>query len=590
MSQRVVTILLITILLVTTDQHAQTIRRSDVVFMYDNPKMYRPYGATVLGWAGWPKQQHIREAHANGVRQFSCSVGLLTESRRVIDFSEDFLDAACRDFDGKPFVTPWLWDQKHKYNGHPSYWWCTNSPLYQRYVFSRIEEVMKSEPDGLHIDDYRGTSGSVTWLAGGFCRHCMSAFRDYLATNVSKDELKAAGVTDLNRFDYRQFLIDRGVTKDDYRKRRNKLPLADAFYDFQVKAANRFAIECRKRAEAVRGKPVSFSVNSGLSSPHALVIARELSHFCCEVKHQAATLKPPTHPVYIYKLADGLNRHVASTASGHDWALVKEQSRPGLVRTWIAMSYAFGHTLMAPHRQWCYTKEKGTHWHESDPADYAPLYRFVRRHARLLDDYEAVAQVAVVYSAADQRRYRGSIEKICATLAERNIPFTVVIAGDDWVDYRLNSKQLSAFKAVIVPKDVHLGDAQQKLIDKVAKQKRLVVWPDDNRLSELVGKPIAVEGSQHIWAVARLKRSDDALPVVHLLNRQYNSQNDSMTPQTNVVIRLRRDLFGGRQVAVATLHTPQSSDRLNVSADEHYVTIKAPMRRHWGLIEFGETN
>ncbi len=196
----------------------RTLRHSDVVFMYDDPKQYEPYGCTVLGWAGWAGAKHIEEAHAKGVRLFATSVGFLTESSRVIDFSPDFLDAACRNFEGQPFVVPWLWDQKHK--GQPAWWWCTNSPLYRKYLKMRLAEVMKAQPDGLHIDDYRGTSGAVTWLSACFCRHCMAGFREYLGKAVPKEKLAALGIKDLDGFDYRQFLLDRGVKPEDYQKRR----------------------------------------------------------------------------------------------------------------------------------------------------------------------------------------------------------------------------------------------------------------------------------------------------------------------------------------------------------------------------------
>ncbi|NQT54120.1 hypothetical protein HQ576_18840 [bacterium] len=347
----------------TSAERPRAIRRSDVVFMYDNPKMYEPYGCTVMGWAGRNNAKHIEAAHAKGVRWFSCSVGFLTEFKGAIDFSDDFLDEACRNFEGKPFLVPWLWDHKHK--GHPAYWWCTNSPLYRQYLFHRLEQTMKNGPDGLHIDDYRGTSGSITWLSGGFCRHCMAAFRSYLKEHVPEERLRKLGIETLDTFDYRQFLLDRGVTPADYNKRRSRLPLASEFHHFHVMANNAFVAEYRRRAESLRGKPVSLSVNSGLSNPHALVIAPELSYFCCEVHHGAAKRQPATHPITIYKLADGLDRPVTSTASGQDWAFVHEHKTYGLVRSWAALSYAFGHTLMAPHRQWCYTKEKGTHWTEA---------------------------------------------------------------------------------------------------------------------------------------------------------------------------------------------------------------------------------
>jgi hypothetical protein len=449
-----------------TKPRARAIRRSDVVFMYDNPKMYEPYGCTVMGWGGWANAKRIELAHSKGVRLFSCSVGFRTEFRRVIDFSDDFRDAACRNFEGKPFIVPWLWD--HKYKGRPAYWWCTNSPLYRRYLESRLVEVMKAKPDGLHIDDYTGTAGCVTWLAGCFCPHCMAAFRDYLAKHAPKEKLAKLGITDLAKFDYRQFLLGRGVKPADYKKRRARLPLAPEFYHFQVMTNNEFVARYRKRAEEIRGKRLNLSVNSGLSSPHSLVIAPHLSNFCCEVGQQASQRRPPAHPVYIYKLADGLDRPVASTAGGRDWAFVHEHKVYGLVRTWVALSYAFGHTFMAPHRQWCYTKEKGTHWTNGPTKEYAYLYRFVRQQARLLDRYEAVAPVAVVYSNTANRKGGGRIGGICTALAQANMPFTVVIAGDDWLDYRLSRAQLARFKAVVVPKGAGLDAQQQKLIAQVS--------------------------------------------------------------------------------------------------------------------------
>ena len=55
------------------------LRRSDVVFMYDDPKQYEAYGCTVLGWAGSADPRRVEAAHAKGVRLFASSVGFLTE-------------------------------------------------------------------------------------------------------------------------------------------------------------------------------------------------------------------------------------------------------------------------------------------------------------------------------------------------------------------------------------------------------------------------------------------------------------------------------------------------------------------------------
>ena len=474
---------------------SRAVRQSDVVFMYDDPKLYAAYGCTVLGWAGTGDARHVEQAHAQGVRLFSTSVGFLTEARRVIDFSPDFLDAACRNFEGQPFAVPWLWD--HKYKGQSSWWWCTNSPVYRKYLEQRLAEVTKAQPDGLHIDDYRGTSGAVTWLSACFCRHCMAGFREYLKT-LSKEKLSALEIGDLDRLDYQQFLRERGVKSEDYRKRRASLPLAAEFLDYQVKANKAFVAEYRRKAEQLRGGPLTLCVNSGLNDPQSLAIASQLSYFCCEVDHAAASRAMPKHPVYVYKLADGLNRPVTSTASGQDWAYVADRKLPGLVRLWIALSYAHGQNFMAPHRQWCYTQEKGTHWYTGPTEEYAWLYQFIRGKSRLLDGYESVAPIAVVYDNAARRQGRGDIQPICTALTEQNIPYTVVVAGDDWLDYRLDAGRLDSFKAVIVTKDLGMDGGQRELIEKIRTQGRLVTWPDEARLEKLVPRPVRVEGMDQV--------------------------------------------------------------------------------------------
>jgi hypothetical protein len=284
-----------------------------------------------------------------------------------------------------------------------------------------------------------------------------------------------------------------------------------------------------------------------------------------------------------------VGRPVASTASGQDWAYVAEHKLPGLVRTWIALSYAMGHHFMAPHRQWCYTEEKGTHWYTGRAEEYAYMYQFVRRSARLFDRYEAVAPVAVVYDNAARRRGQADIKPICTALADKNIPFTVVAAGDDWLDYRLDAGKLAGFKVVILAGQFAGDEAQGKLIEQVRAADRLVMWPRAKRLEELVPPPIIVEGSSDVLAVPRAIPGDAAVPVVvHLLNRRYDGPKDVMIPQENFTLRLRNDLFAGRKCTKAVLHAPKAQPQtLEVRTDKEHTSVRIPRLDVWGVVELG---
>ncbi|MDH7503382.1 MAG: hypothetical protein QHJ82_11825, partial [Verrucomicrobiota bacterium] len=100
---------------------------------------------------------------------------------------------------------------------------------------------------------------------------------------------------------------------------------------------------------------------------------------------------------------------------------MKENNAHGLVRGWIALAYASGQLFMAPHRQWCYTPEKGTHWYNGPTDVYAPLYRFVREHADLFDGYETVSDIAVVLPHRAYMRDPNRCQDLCAKLATANL-------------------------------------------------------------------------------------------------------------------------------------------------------------------------
>ncbi len=581
----------------------EAVRRSDVAFMYDVPEQYAAYGCTVLGWAGGGEPAHVKSAYEKGVRLFAYSVGFLTEGSGVIDFGgTNVLDMACRNFAGDPYVVPWLWDHKHK--DKPYYWWCTKSPRYRSYLESRLNTHAQSGANGLHIDDYRGTSGSVTWLSGGFCTHCLDAFREDLKARRAVDpalaaELERHGIRDLDGFDYRAFLVAKGVTPELWKSKWREQPLSAAFLDFHVRADTAYVASYYQKAKALTGNPaLTLAVNSEVANPQAMAIAKTLSYFCCEIGHEAEKLQTATQPVVAYKLADALGRAVTSTASGQDWAFIKEQQKHALVRSWTALSYSLGHNFMAPTKQWCYTQEKGTHWYNAPEGVYDWLYRFVRANAARLDGYDAVAQVAVIYDNAARRVNRADIEPICAELFKRNVPFAVVIAGDTWLpEHRLTQMALAAYRTVIVPEGLMLDAAQQAVLDEALVSGRAVTWKEREKALASAGSPVTVEGSDRIVVVPRVKRDDTKAPaVLHLLNQAYSGAKDAMTPQTNLTLVVRRDLYDGRKFTRAVLHTPVSDSKpgdfsaasvataLLVAEAGDSVRVTVPSLKEWGLV------
>jgi hypothetical protein len=149
---------------------------------------------------------------------------------------------------------------------------------------------------------------------------------------------------------------------------------------------------------------------------------------------------------------------------------------------------------------------------------------------------------------------------------------------------------LAAFRAVVAPKDLAMDAKQRASIDRVAAEGRLVTWPDDARLAELVPPPIVLgEGSGQLAVVPRAIPGDAKAPVaVHVLNLRYDGETDAMIPRSDLSVGLRRDLFPGRQLTRATLHAPGKDPQpLSIASDGDLIRIGVPQLDLWAILELG---
>jgi len=593
----------------TTHAGDRVLRLSDVVSMYrPSEEIARVYGITWQAWGGKPandseealaKYRESRDQmHALGIR-VSASVGFRTELRAFMAFDEQYMDGICRDIAGQPTkVRDWV-DLKKEY---PYYWGCANNPRYAEFLRSRVRLAMLGEPDALHFDDYRGTSAiALSNRCGGFCDSCQARFREYLRVKLAPERLRELGIEDLDAFRYDQFLAARGVSPEQYRKARGKAPLYAEFSEFHLLTSRDLVRELRDYAWELRGRRIPFACNCNPGSAENLLFAQLMDYFSCEVPHGAETHACSTAPLFTLKIGDMLGKSVAATASGPDWALVKEQNLVGLVRTWVAQAYAFGHFLMAPHYQWCFNQEKLSHWYTSKPEDYAHLYRFVRARAPLFDDYETAAAVALVYSNPDFRLGRRGAAQATSWLAERSIPFDLVAAGDDWLDETLTADDLAGYRAVLLPTPTALDGPQKQVLDDLAAAGKLFQWAggklaDEAAFFDCLPPPITFEGAEGVIAEARVVPArPDAPALLHLLNRNYDAARDAVRKLGPFTVAVRRSLFGGREFTGAALYPaptgldpadPGASTPLPVrlQADGELIRLTIPELDLWGIL------
>jgi hypothetical protein len=550
--------------------HAAVLRPSDVVFMYGAGRStYEQYGATVLAWGGTPTAKS--RAEAKEILWFG-SVGMVTEfaeyHRRFPDRYEEGL---CRDLEGKPVKVPWLTDHQHQ--GVPYWWCCTQQPLFRQFLRDRVVETIKAGADGLHIDDHLGTSGGL-WLGICFCDRCVEGFRTFLA-RVSAEERARYGVAAPESFDFRDE-ARRWLAADATKRKVTSHPLWLQWSAYQHRQAAAFMIELRALAAQTSGRPVPVGANAGLLWPGHLSDYQALDLFTAETDHHAAAQRFSDLPLLAYRMAEAMGRPYAATASGQDWAFIKEKDRPGLVCGWIALSYAAGQRLMAPHHQWCYTTEKGTHWYDGPSAKFAPLYQFVRRHAERFDGFETYADLTVVLPhrsyAKDPQRWFGVAERLAAA----NVSYRLLVAGDETVDHPLVESDLHSSRTLLVPERSDFLPADQRLVEGEFNRRRVFTNLDEALASILPAVKVQASGT-----VRALPRVRPGSIVVHLLNYGYDVPRDDVLPLEAVQVQL--DL---KAVGLAAARTAQwiVPDTEPASLPIRDGKVEVPRLGLWGLL------
>jgi hypothetical protein len=552
------------------------VKPSDVVFMYQADRTtYEQYGATVLAWGGTPTARSREAADQAGVKFFA-SVGMVTEFSRYYErFPESYEEGLCRDIDGQPVKVPWLTDHQHK--GVPYWWCCTHQPQFREYLRERVVETVQAGADGVHIDDHLGTAGGL-WLGICFCDRCVAAFQDYLRRQPA-ERLAQLGIDAPAEFHYRDVVRQWRAAADSHRPRSvTQHPLWNEWSVFQGRAAAAFMLELRELAAATAGRRLPIGANAGLLWPRHLADYQAIDLFSAETDHHASAEKLTDLPIVAYRMADAVGRPYAATASGGDWAYIQEKQLPGLVRGWVALSYAAGHCFMAPHRQWCYTPEKGTHWY-SGPADkFAPLYQFVRSHARWLDGFRSYPDVAVLMPhrsfVQDPRRWFDLLGELSAA----NVSYRIVLAGDALVDCPLTPAQLADGRTCLIPDRDGLLPADRELVDAFAASHPACVT-----VAEVLATIKPAVRTKSDGVVRALPRVASGSAVIHLLNYEYDAQRDDVLPLANVEVQVDLQVLGVAGATRCELLAPDMPAQTVPVGDG---TITVPHLGLWSMLVF----
>jgi hypothetical protein len=458
---------------------------------------------------------------------------------------------------------------------------------------------MECEPYGIMMDDPLGTvqAARVNRYGGCYCKYCVDGFRKYLKTHFTKTELAVKGITNIDAFDLREYHMQFVHLLPDRR------PLREEIIDFQFESAARMFHEVMDYALKVRGVQIPISGNINPAGRLLGHLFTSVDYFSCEVGMDAKTGSlDNTLSLFAFKVGDALKRSVAIMGSGGDHAFVQEKNLPGMIRCWIAESYAFGNYFMAPYRLWAYTPEKGSHsYRPRHKSELAPVYQFIKQHADLFDDYKVVARVALVHSyEAYRKRYKkAKILTLIKELADLNAPFEIVISGDDILKTNLTVLELDKYDTIIVPSDAVLRTEDKDALECFVANGGTII----EGLEQLdFSTQIKIVGAEKIRATLRSVPDDLKRPiVVHLLNRDYDVETDSCRIKTDFSVRIAKNLLDGRQIQKARYVRPNSWEpkkkgyflrpqkkmpdlNLTFETSNDYIEVKVSELDVWGIV------
>ncbi len=595
------------------------LKRSDVLITRPcGMEVYRRYRATGLGWGFLPEpdrrglppdeemMRDVAESHRCKVK-FQGRVELDADWMGMIDFDSNFMESTVRDLNDKPAVTWWT----HTYKGHPAYHYCTNAPGYRRYLMYQLRRVMSAGTDWLMIDSAIPTIGALNARYGGcFCVHCMAGFRAYLQAHLSESERKDWALESLDNFDYRQFLLDQGITDESYRAQilafPPQIPLAQAYFDYQWAEVSSLFRQFKSYAQEFGAgeATVPMSSNSPYYWAEFMYAVDAHDFYTNEMDYQPPQVEIlPTEPIYTFKLADALERLVAITGVPRAFEPYRLKDRPGHIRLWIAQAYAHGHVFMAPDKMWTLRfAGQPDRWYYSKPGDYEALYHFVRDYAELFDDYEAVARVALVFSNNAVRQYLGErlssghlggqnrsapktdLYQACLALSQANVPYRLIVAGDDWVADKLLAADLSPYRAIVRFEPSHLSAEQEAKLRSAGSA--LLTWSSAAPLLDKAGREIQLRGVENVSVLPRCKPGAAAPLVCHLLNSNYDPQRDEYQTLRDFELSIAKDMLS-QTFATATLYAPGHAPvPLDCARGASETRVKVPEMDMWALIRF----
>ncbi len=220
-------------------------RPSNASDPYNTLEAIKGFHATRLEWTYGLTPEFVRDVRKLGVSVSgvtSISTGMINTSAPGWKENYSILDLNLK-ITTAPHMRTWA---------TPGLWFCMNNPSNRNGALADLKRLIEMGVRDIQRDDPDGNSAATSWGAC-FCPHCMKAFREWLPKNLTAEVLRAAGVKDVNSFDYRQYLLDRNAPVGKPVSSYPGPELAKAFIKFQTETMIIFTNGGTRKSTVMQG-------------------------------------------------------------------------------------------------------------------------------------------------------------------------------------------------------------------------------------------------------------------------------------------------------------------------------------------------
>ena len=483
------------------------------------------------------------------------------------------------------------------YNGYNNNWLSNHSPAFVPHMKSQVDQILKANPDKLMFDTQTNSTRSTDMrtFGGDFNDYAMANFRVWLDKKYSSAALSAMGIDNIATFNYRDFLLARGVTHTSFSNAADTIsgdiPLLEDFIYFNRDVWNQKFAEVLDYIRMQRPN-IEIGASTHLFESRGYIFNENITFLSGELNLGARTTiaELPTNILVHLKGAQAVDKPLAYFPYPWEFAELRDQNAPRFGRGWVAQAYAYGGLFSIPANVWVGGNTGENTW-SPGAENYRDIYQFVRAQSNLFDNYTSYAKVGLVHAMYSSMKAGfidggNQIQSSVKLLTEDNINFDLLVFGDEGYPVVPRTEDFNQFEHIFYDGDLsYLTAEQQAVLDQQGSKVKHI-----GQRGTLTGIDInvSINGSlsnETVSAVSRIHETNTNAPyVVHLINRPFSG---GVTPiLSGVEVAIPQGYFP-EDVTSATLHLPDgTSTNLSVTNNSNGdAVITVNNLEVWGILE-----